>query len=104
MGERRDSLLERSELKLEPIELFARAQKHLALHVELFASDEIEPREKARQHRAHVLLEIGGGTAREDFAHALVEVAQDFLVHRSFECVVAYASILPQRRVAAPMH
>ena len=72
---------ERAQLDLQALELFARAGKHLALHVEFFSRDEIEARENAVQHGAHIFFQICRRTLREDFAQALVDVVEYFAIH-----------------------
>src|SRR5262249_11876348 len=62
-------------------EFFSRSREHLRLHVVLLAADEVESRERAREHRAEVLLEILRRIGRGHFGESCTQLAEDSVVH-----------------------
>src|SRR5882672_188416 len=75
--------LEFDDAPLQLGELFARASEHRGLHVELLARRQIEPRERGRQQRLEVLLQVFRGARGEEFADSRAQVfEQGGLGHR----------------------
>ena len=67
------------------VELFARAQQHVALHVELLARDQIEAAEETTEHGLHARLDVLGRGVLQQLGHFALELLQHFrLQHGSY--------------------
>jgi hypothetical protein len=69
---------ELGETLLQRVELCARLQEHLRLHVELGARHEIETGEPGGKHRAHVLFDVLRGAVLDRVADPRGELIERF--------------------------